>query len=282
MNKISYISDNKTIEKDTDDRLYRIRRNENIYNYLKSKNFYDFIEPLEVSEKYEIFPNIKDEFVIDKDKAEELVYKLSLLHTKTTSYNEINQEKIDEYYNYLKNKITTTKIYYYDLQDHIESKIFFSPAEQLLMNNISDIHKLINYSEKSLEEWYKVKKTSHKERVAQLHNNLKLTNFIKSEKTYFINWDKSIKDLVIYDFLIFYKNEFFNLEMSSLFSIYQTKYAYTIDEHLLFKTLLSLPEKVTLKKTNYINTIEVNKIIKYVKKTKIFISEYYKEYQNTN
>ena len=126
------------------------------------------------------------------------------------------------------------------------------------------------------------KETKKIERIALIHNNLRINHFLKDTKEYIISWDKSKKDYIIYDFLNFYKNEYNEIEVISLFNLYQSKYKYTEDETLLFQALIAIPPKVELKKTNYINTIEVKKIITYVEKTNKFLSEYYKEDQKAN
>ena len=86
-----------------------------------------------------------------------------------------------------------------------------SPAEYLLIINISKIYSLLNYAKNKLNEWYKNKET--KERHVLLNNNLKLENFIISENNYLINWNKAKRGNVIYDFINLYKNEYFNLNM---------------------------------------------------------------------
>jgi len=70
--------------------------------------------------------------------------------------------------------------------------------------------------------------------------------------------------------------------MNSLFDMYQSKYKYTEDERLLFFALITLPEKIELKQSHYINTQLVSKLIKYVIKTRSFILKENEKYQKIN
>ena len=157
-----------------------------------------------------------------------------------------------------------------------------SPAEQLLMINISKFYKALNYAEHKIDLWYTKKENQKQERTVQLHNNLSLNHILKEEIPYIINWDKSKRGIPIFDFLIFYKKEYMDLEMNSLFNLYQNKYSFYPEEKLLFESLISIPEKIILNKTNYINTVNTKKIITYIDKTSQFLSEYNEKNENTN
>ena len=282
INNISYKNNSKILETDEGKFILKSKRTnkEQLFNYLKDRNFNNFL-PLEnnSNEPYELYRFINETTISPQDKAIDLKYILSMLHIKTTTYEEINLDQIKKIYEMTKNEISSLKNYYLDLQDYIETKVYMSPAEYLLIRHISKIHSALNYADNTLENWYKEKKVQKKERRVLLHRNLTLDHFLKEKTAYFINWDYSRKGLVIYDFLNFYKNEYQNLEMESLFELYQSKYRYTKDEKLLFLSLLAIPYKVDFKKTNYINTLEVRKLIIYVEKTNRFISKEYEKDQ---
>lgn len=282
--KINYICKSKLVRKDNKDYLYKVKSHnkDKLFDYLRLKDFQNFLPPEEVTDSYEIYPFIKEMNIPPEDKAIELINILSLLHTKTTTYQEVDKEKIKDEYNKIKQEILYLKNYYLDLQDFIETREFMSPAEYILMLNISKFHKALNYADNRLDAWYQEKQTSIKERVTQVHKNITLDHFLVGEKSYFINWDNSSKDIVIYDFLNFYRNEFTNLEMISLFEQYQSKYEYTKDERLLFQALISIPEKITFKKSNIINLIETKRVIDYVEKTNDFLSKYNEKNKKTD
>lgn len=283
-NKITYKSKSMIITKEGKKYLKKIKKKnkEELYEYLRNKDFQNYLPYITVADNYEIYPFIEDQNIPSEDKAIELMQVLSFLHIKTTTYQELDINKMKTLYETTKEKITYLKNYYYDLQEYLETKVFMSPAEQILMYNISSFHKALNYSEYKLDAWYKLKETQKTERVVQLHNNLSLDHFLKDDIPYLVNWDKSTKDYVIFDFLNFYQNEFLNLEMTKLFELYQTKYQYTEDEKLLLEALISIPPKVTFLKSNYINTIETRKIITYVEKTNEFLLKNNKENEESN
>lgn len=283
-NKISYKNKTKIIKKDDQKYIYKIKKRDKseLYSYLKSKDFINYLPYVEMTNEHEVYRYVDEQLTSKEDKAIELIYTLSMLHIKTTTYQEIDIDKTKEIYEETKSKITYLRTYYLDLQDYIETKIYMSPAELLLMKNISKFYKALNYAEQKIDAWYQEKTKLKNERVVQLHNNLTLEHFLKEEIPYFINWDKSKKDLVIFDFLNFYKNEYHSLEMTSLFDIYQSKYKFSIDELLLFQSLISIPDKLTFSKTNYINTLEVKNVIVYIDKTRDFLSKYNEKNQKTD
>lgn len=282
--KIIYKSKSQIVISDTNKYVKKIKQSnkKDLFNYLNNKGFKNYLPITEETNEYEIYRYIVEEEYPKEDKAIEIVNTLSMLHTLTTTYQEINQNKIKELYEQTLNNLSELKTYYLELQDHIEIKEFFSPAEHLLMNNISNIYKAINYSNYKLEEWYQLMKIKKSQRYVQLHNNISLEHALKEDILYFINWDTSKKDLAIYDFINFYKNEFQNLEMNSLFKIYQSKFMYTDDEQLLFESLISIPPKILFSKNNYIDTLKVRQIIDYVVKTNEFLLENNKENQKDN
>ena len=265
--------------------VYKTRRKnkEELFNYLNNKGFTNYLCYERETPKYEIYPFITEESLPPEDKAQELVMLLSSLHMKTATHQDINEDNIKEEYEMTKKQINYLKGYYYDLQDYIETKVFMSPEEQLLMNNISNFYKALNYSEHKLESWFKLKQQEKTERIVQLHNNISLKHFlISNENKYIIDWENSSKGNIIYDFLKFYKNEFSNLEMISLFKIYQSKIEYTKSEQTLFESLIAIPPKIEFKDSHLVNTIKTRKIVNYVDKTNKFLSEYNKENQESN
>lgn len=281
---INYKNKSKIVEQDHQKYLYKIKKKDNsaVYDYLRLKGFFNFLEPLSITDQYEIYPYIEESNIPASDKAIELINTILLLHIKTTTYQEVDQEKVKETYDEIKSYLTYLHNYYWDLQDFLETREFMSPAEYLLMINISKFYKAINYSEKELAVWYEKKKSSTRERTVQLHKNLSLEHFLIADKPYLLNWNNSTRDLVIYDFLEFYRQEFKNLEMTSLYDLYQSKYTYTKEEQCLFFTLLALPPKITFKNSTIVNLINVRSAVDYVDKTNSFLLKYYEKNQQTD
>lgn len=273
MSKITYKNSIKIITINNEKYVYKLKKenNKNIYNYLKKNNFLNFLEPIDENEKYEIFEYIEQDQIPTQHIYKELIYLMSLLHIKTTTYNKISLEKTNKIYNENKEKITYLQNYYFDLQDYLETKEVPSPAALLLLKNISKFHKLLKLAINKLEEWYIEKQKNTKERITYIHNNLSIDHILKKDKYYLISWEKSRKDLVIYDFINFYKNDFNKIDMFSLFEQYQQKYTFMKDEMLLFESLISIPDKILFNKNNFVNIIEVCAQIDYVEKTTDFI-----------
>ena len=282
--KIRYKNKVKLIEKDDNKYIYKIKKSDKkaLYQYLLNIKFINFLPLKETNNQYEIYNYIEDEYITNDEKAIDIINVLISLHVKTTTYQEISIEEIKTLYENTKKNIKYLRNYYLDLQDYIETKVYMSPAEQLLMNNISKFYKALNYAEEKIEQWYIEKEQQKQERTVQLHNNLSLDHIIKKDIPYIISWDKSKRGNPIYDFLYFYKKEYNNLEMNYLFSLYQDKYSFYPEEKMLFESLISIPEKISFQKTNYINTINAKSIIDYVDKTNEFLLKYNKKNEHTN
>lgn len=282
-NHISYKRKTKVLETETGKYVIKLKNNNNnIYQYLENRNFHNFL-PLEnkATDSYEIYQYIEDRNLSSSDKALDLVYTLSMLHIKTTTYEPINLDKTKEIYEETLEKINYLNLYYHDLQDYIESKVYMSPAEYLLIRSISQIYYILDFSKNMIEKWYKEKEQQKKERIVLLHNNITLDHFLEEEKSYFINWNKATKGIVIYDFLNFYQNEYMDLEMESLFELYQSKYPYTSDEKLLFLSLVAIPWKIDFKESNYCNTLNTRRLVNYLLKTRSFILKENEKNQET-
>lgn len=282
--KIRYKNKVKLIEKDDNKYIYKIKKSDkkDLYQYLLNIKFINFLPLKETNNQYEIYNYIEDEYITNDEKAIDIINVLISLHVKTTTYQEISIEEIKTLYENTKKNIKYLRNYYLDLQDYIETKVYMSPAEQLLMNNISKFYKALNYAEEKIEQWYIEKEQQKQERTVQLHNNLSLDHIIKKDIPYIISWDKSKRGNPIYDFLYFYKKEYNNLEMNYLFNLYQDKYSFYPEEKMLFESLISIPEKISFQKTNYINTINAKSIIDYVDKTNEFLLKYNKKNEHTN
>ena len=112
-------------------------------------------------------------------------------------------------------------------------------------------------------------------RVVLLHQNLKLANIKEENNNYYlINWDNYKKDIVIYDFLNYYQNEYKNIEMISSFELYRSKYPLTQTETNLLLALIAIPPKIEFTKSNYEDTVNTKYLVTYIEKTNDFISKY--------
>lgn len=283
--RIKYLKKVKII--DTDKGIYTLKvktsNNDKIYTYLENRNFENFLPQLNsFSEPYEIHEYIKESEISKEDKALNLIYILSILHTKTTVYENTNLDSIKEIYETNLKELEHLDYYYHDLQDYIENKVYMSPAEYLLIRNVTNIYNAIIYSRETLEKWYNEKLKQTKERQVLLHNNISTEHFLLcKDNAYFINWNKAKRGYPIYDLLTFFKNEYQDLEFESLYNLYQKKYKYTPDEELLLFALIAKPWKITLTNNHYNDTIVVRNLIEYIEKGSKLVSKENKENQET-
>lgn len=247
-----------------------------LFEYLKSKQFNYYLEPKKI-DNYNIFPYIEEINTPKEDKAIDLVYILSILHNKTLVYRNIAIDDIKKQYENLNEEIDNINKFYFEKQDIIEQKIYMSPEEYMLIRNISVIYSSLTFAKEKLKEWYEYKIKQKKERIVLLHNKPSIEHLLINDKKNLISWDNYKRDIPIYDFLYFYKENYEDLEMNSLFDIYCSKFPYTEDEYLLFLVFLTIPKKIEFTHHHYNNTVEVYNLVEYLNITRDFISKYNKE-----
>ena len=248
-----------------------LENKDEMYEYLKIRGFHHFLPNKWADDHYEVYPFVEEIKLPNEQKAIDIMIMMSMLHNKTTFYKEIDLDDVKETYEHYHKKIMDLMEYYHSMQDIIETKIYYAPNEYLLIRNISSIYLSLDYSLNRLNLWYDEKVKQSKQRNVLLHNKLYIDHLVIGESSSLISWDDAKYDIPIYDFLNFYKKEYLNLEMNSLFDIYQSKYQYTKDEFYLFSALITIPDKVILKKEYYQNTYEVLRLIKYIDLTRQFI-----------
>ena len=229
--KITYLKDCIIFE-DCNNKYIEIKENKHIYNY--------------------------NDLVFNKSK---LFNKIINIHSIKKDYFKFDKDLYDK----LNKKISDTYKYYLELQDKIEEMDFPKPAEYLLINNISSIYKLLNYSKDKLDSI-----SSNSLIIKSLIVNK--INFIDKDNIYF-NYDYFTRDLLVYDLDMIYRNIGY-LELD--------KYELDLDNLNLLLCLISIPEEIFLNKSNYINTINIRKLINYVNKTFNFCLEKDKENEKAN
>lgn len=243
-----------------------------LYDYLLSRDFTFFLYPEnDLTDDYEIYCYL-DEVELDKDeKAKDLMYIMSDLHNRTTAYKDIDLDKIKEIYEERESRIDYLFSYYNDLEEALSRKVYSSPAEYLLLRNIDKIYNTLNYSRFLLDDWYKSITDNKKSRISLVHNRMSLEHFIDSKDAKLINFDYAKYDFPIYDFIYFYKKHYKELDMDSLYQIYQHKFRFTREEELLFFIEIMIPEKIKLNSDNYNNCLIIYNLNKYLDSTREFI-----------
>ena len=277
INKITILSNAKIVD---DKIVVKERKNDDIdktYSYLKSRSFDYFPEPIAMLDKYELYPYIDSGYEHKEQKAMDLMYLLSLLHSKTTFYREVDIDRNKEIYENIVNDLDYLNNYYSDLITSIEKEVYMAPSSYLIARNINIIFESIYYSRNMIESWYKKIENNKNERVVNIHNNITLDHYIKSEKPYLISWNKSRIDSPIYDLLSFYKNHYLELDFDDLFNYYESSYPLKEEEKLLLFSYMSIPDKIELENDEYRMCIKINKMIDYLYKTSNLIMNYQKK-----
>ena len=168
--------------------------NKNIINYLNNRGIDFYPDIYDCMGEYQLLRYVEDNNIPKEKKINDLINLVAILHKKTSFYKEVDEDEYKTLYEDLLNNCDYLKEYYGDLISIIESKTYMSPPEYLLASNITLILDSINYCENKVNEWYKLineLKKTRRMRVCVIHNDLKLKNFIKDDKDYLINWDKS-------------------------------------------------------------------------------------------
>lgn len=284
MNKIRYIKSIKVIENETKDIVLKKEPEtiNDIYNILNNRKFEYYLNPIERKKEYEIYPFINEIEMPISDKSIDLIYIMTNLHNKTTSYEEISTDEIKKIYEETIDIINNKYSYYLKLQDEYEEHIIMTPAELLLMKNISKIYYMLNIAKENIEQFYKNIENVHHIRKVQSHGNLSLDHLLESENKYLISWGKSKKDFPIMDLVTFYKKEYKEIDIKSLFDEYNKKYQLNPVEKYLFFSLINIPEYLNIKNDYYLDTIEVRNLVDYIDKTINFTLEENKENQKAN
>lgn len=269
-NTVKIINDNKNklvIKKDT-------KNLDNTYNYLLSRSFDYFPRIVKKEKDYNIYEYIEDIEEPTEQRILDIITLLTILHSKTTFYKEIDIDNYKYLYETINDKLEYLYNYYTDVITIIEKSIYMSPSNYLIARNINKIYQTIDYCKNELESWYELIKDKRKVRVVNIHNNLSLEHYLKSDKPYFISWNKNKIDMPIYDLLILYKKYYLNFDFSELFNYYESRYPLTTEERKILFVLMALPDKLDMSSDEYNLCIKCRKFFDYLYKTEKLITEY--------
>ena len=251
--------------------VFKKKNNLDIFKYLDSRDFTYYPKILsDDNDSYIMMEYIDSVDMPIEQKIDDMIDLVSILHSKTTFYQDISSDDYSKIYEDIKNNIEYLYSYYNDMMSIIESKVFMSPAEYMLSLNISKIYESLSFCNTKIENWYKKVKDKNKKRLVVLHNNLDLSHFIRSDKPYLISWDKAKIDIPIFDIYKFYRNNM-NVNFEELLKRYEKINPLSDDERELLIILLSLPDKIEFDDNNYNMCIKIKKVINLIDKVKITI-----------
>lgn len=250
--------------------------NNDIYEYLNSRSFRYYPKIINNNNKYQVVEYLNSINMPDEQKILDMIDLVSLLHNKTTYYKNIDSDDYKKIYEDISNNIEHLSNYYNDLITIVESKVYPSPSEQILEDNISKIFACLNYSKGELDKWLELMETKDKQRFVLLHNNLDLNHFIKNEHSYLINWNKAKIDIPIFDIYKLYKKYALDFNFESILNRYEKNYPLLIEEKKLLFILITLPNKIEFDKSEYENTVAITKMIDTIYKTETLLEKYSK------
>lgn len=247
-----------------------------VHNYLKSCDFNNYVPIIDSSrENFDVYPYIKENNIPIEKKGSLLIRNVSLMHTKTSFNKEVDIQKYDDIYNDLLNNILYLEDYYSTLYDKVVFKRFYTPFENIFIDNYSKINNAILFCKKELDEWYSLVSDKKCQRVCLVHGNLSLDHFIKSDNDFLISFDNAKFETPILDIVSFYKKEYKKLDFKSLFNEYLYHMKLTEDEEKLLFILISLPDEIKISNNNFLDMKSILNMVNYLNITEELIRPYY-------
>lgn len=245
-----------------------------IFRYLKGRQFLNFVDSISDEEdEYDIYPYYENSFLTEEERIIELVHLMSFLHNKTTSFQKISLDEVKEFYETETEKLNYLEKYYEMLRLQSEEEYLLAPSKYLFLRSYSVLFQAIFYARNFLEEWYQKVKNKSNRRVVLNHNNLDSSHVLQNDGTYLISWEKSKIDSPVYDFYHFYQNNYKRMDVSKIFSIYNSRYELLEEEKYLLFYLCLFPKKLVWNEIEIENSKEVFEQMDYLKKTLSFILE---------
>lgn len=244
-----------------------------VYQYLEDHEIHNYLRPYEILEQEVVFPYMEPTLLTKEEKAEKLIYVLSLWQNKTTVYKKVDLDEVKKYYEEKKRHFDYLFSYYKDLQDVVETKVYMAPSEYLFIRNVSGIYLTLSYAKHLLEKWYEEMKKIKNMRYVYCHGKCELSHFFACGEGYFISLEKAHLGYVYEDFLCFYQKHFRELDMISLFHFYQHKYHYRKEERLQFMIELLSIEKIELYPSSFGKCQELVSFYEKIKLTSEFLLE---------
>lgn len=274
-NKITLKNSVKIISTDRENYVIKEESNlDNTYNYLLSRSFDYFPKVISNNNNYNIYEYINDIEEPIEQRILDIITLLTMLHSKTTFYKEVDIDNYKYLYETINGKLDYLFNYYNDIISIIEKSIYMSPSGYLIARNINKIYDSLNYCKNELESWYELIKDKRRVRVVNIHNNLSLEHYLKSDKSYFISWNKNKIDMPIYDLLILYKKYYLEFDFYELFNYYESRYPLALEERKILFILMSIPDKIEFQDNEYKNSIKCRKLFDYIYKTEELIKMY--------
>lgn len=264
--KITYKKDYSIIETSTNKKYIIIKKRKNkekLYDYLTSINYNLYKKPLNINDKYEIFS-------LDNLEEESITNALITLHYLTEEFRECSKDDLKKIKEKIMFNLDKCYKYYLNLQEKIENMSFPPPDKYLLINNISQIYKLLEVSKYRLDNL----------ELNSLREVILINNFDNNIFKNIIDFNYYSKDVFAYDLEKLYKKDYKSFK--DVLKKYNDKLKISKEEWNLLSILISIPEEVTLENNHYNDCIKIRNLINYVNYTFSFLSEEDEKYKETD
>ncbi|MCI6266170.1 MAG: hypothetical protein MR598_04925 [Erysipelotrichaceae bacterium] len=246
-----------------------------LYKYLKSRSFDYFPEILYQTNHYDVYRYIEDVDISKEERAEDIIKLVTLLHGKTTFYKEIDDDTYKELYENIIKQLDYLVNYYNDMAEIIEREEYMTPSHYYFIRNISKVFASLSYCRYHVDKWYDIIEKKKRIRIVNLHNNLSLDHYLMDgDKPFLISWRLSKRDIPIYDLIKLYRQYYKELDFCELLRKYEMHYPMLPEEKILFFVLISIPERLDFRDSEYQMCKKVQRFYDYLSANEKLIEDY--------
>lgn len=274
--KITLINDVRIVDTGSERLVIKKREKEldGLFRYLRSRSFDYFPEIIYSTDNYDVYRYINDSNLEREEKILDIVKLMTMLHSKTTFYKDIDDDTYKELYESVIDRINYLYNYYNDIVDIIEGYDYMSPSNYLFVRNVSKLFASLDYARYQINNWYNIIEEKKRVRVVNIHNNLRVEHYLLEDKPYLISWRNSKRDIPIYDLINLYKNYYSEVDFCDLFRVYEGSYPLLEEEKCLLFCLVSIPEKLEFNLSEFEMCKKISKFYEYMNATDRLINDY--------
>lgn len=278
---LKYIKNACIVETDKGKLVYKENSNNyDIYEYLKTRDFDYFPRTLnDKNVSYDLLEFVNTNDVPKEQKISDLIHLSGILHRKTSFNKEIDMDEVKEIYENILKEVNFLMNYYSDLNNYIDTIVFMSPSEYLLVSNIDVIYYLLNFVKVEINNWYNYIKSKKVIRYSMIHNNLDLSHILESDRKYLISWSKSKLDMPINDLIKLYQDNYYDLNLEDFIREYEMENKIDDYEYLFFLIKLAIPKRIEFTKNTYDDCYKINEYLVYLKKIASLVQKYGRKYE---
>ena len=274
--KITLINDVRIVDTGSEKLVIKKRDNEldGLFRYLRSRSFDYFPEIIYSTDNYDVYRYVNDSNLDREEKLLDIVKLVTMLHSKTTFYKDIDDDTYKELYESVIDRINYLYNYYNDIVDIIEGYDYMSPSNYLFVRNVSKLFASLDYARYQINNWYNIIEDKKRVRVVNIHNNLRVEHYLLEDKPYLISWRNSKKDIPIYDLINLYRNYYSEMDFCDLFRVYEGSYPLLEEEKCLLFCLVSIPEKLDFNLSEFEMCKKISRFYEYMNATDRLINDY--------